>query len=65
MEKQKPISIAIRETKQELVEVLNNSGLPIDVMAMIVAGLLNSINEQAERSYTQDVENYKSENGES
>ena len=61
MEKQKPISIAIRETKQELVEVLNNSGLPIDVMAMIVAGLLNSINEQAEHSYTQDVEIYKSE----
>ncbi len=64
MEKQKPISIAIRETKQELVEVLNNSGLPIDVMVMIVAGLFNSINEQAERSYTQDVENYKSETDE-
>lgn len=60
MEKQKPISIAIRETKTAIVEVLNNSGLPIDVMSMIVAQLLSSINEQAEREYARDVEKYES-----
>ena len=59
MEKQKPISVAIRETRDALLEVLNDSGLPIDVVVMILADIYAAIGKQAEDAYLREKEEYE------
>lgn len=51
----KPISISIRETKQELLNVLNASSLPIDIIDMIVSDMRRLIHNQAEEEYEKDL----------
>lgn len=59
MEKQKPISVAIRETRDALLKVLNDSGLPIDVAVMILADIYAAIGKQAEDAYLREKEEYE------
>ena len=42
---------AIRETKTQIVAVLNQSGLPIDVMDYILKEIHESVHRQAEDEY--------------
>ena len=51
----KAFSIALRETRRKLVDVLNNSGLPIDVMDMVVGDLARVVHQQAESDYQADL----------
>lgn len=48
---EKAFCIGLRETRNKLVMDLNESGLPIDVMDMLVGELKVIIHEQAEREY--------------
>lgn len=56
----KPFSIALRETRDKIVETLNNSGLPIDVLDMILMQIQSVVHNQAEQEYIKAKEN---ENG--
>ena len=59
MEKQKPMSVAIRETRDALLEVLSNSGLPIDVAVMILSDIYVAIGKRAEDAYLREKEEYE------
>lgn len=48
---EKAFCIGLRETRNKLVKDLNESGLPIDVMDMLVGELKMIIHEQAEKEY--------------
>lgn len=54
--KQIPISKAIRDTRDKIAEVLNNSGLPIDVMDLLMGEIKLSIHQQAEQMYLTEIE---------
>ena len=49
MEKQ--FCIALRETREKIITVLNGSGLPIDVMDMLLGDIKMSVHAQAESEY--------------
>lgn len=51
-----PISKAIRDTRDKIAEVLNNSGLPIDVMDLLMGEIKLSIHQQAEQMYLAEIE---------
>lgn len=53
---EKPISVAIRETRDGIVEILNRSGLPIDIMDMMLMQIQSSVHMQAEQEYLQEKE---------
>ena len=63
----KPFSVSFRETKDKIVDVLNGSGLPIDVLDMVLGEIKMVVHAQAEQEYAKQVEAYKSEvdNGQS
>ena len=54
----KPFSIKYREIKQTLINSINHSGLPIDVIESIVEGILAEIKSQSEIAYINDVKAY-------
>lgn len=58
--KQKPISIEIRETEENILKALNNSSLPLDVIAMCLERILNRVSIQAETTYQQEKTEYES-----
>lgn len=58
-----PISIAIRDTKEKLIDVLNTSGLPIDVLVYIVKEIYDVASAQAIAEYEQTMKSI--ENSES
>lgn len=45
----------LRETKEKLVEVLNQSGLPIDVMDMLLSELKAVVHNQAQAEYEAEL----------
>ena len=49
------ISIAIRQTKKNIVEILNKSGLPIDVIDMLLGELKEIVHTQAESEYQNEL----------
>lgn len=51
----KPFCIAYRETRDKVVEVLNESGLPLDAMVAILEKLLNITMAQAEAEYQNEL----------
>jgi len=53
----KPISVGIRETKTQIVDVLNNSGLPLEVMSYILKDILSVVEMQADAEYQQAIRN--------
>ena len=57
----KPISIAIRETRDIIIDKLNGSGLPIDVLDMILGEIKMAAHTQAEQEYAKQLEAYRKE----
>lgn len=55
----KPITIAIYELKKELIESINNSGLPAEVVKYVVLDIANSVSELASRQLQEDLEKEK------
>ena len=51
----KPISIAIRETRQGICDVINASGLPISVIELIMSDVYGEVQLVARKQYEQDV----------
>lgn len=47
--------IGIRETKEKLLAVLNQSGMPIDVMDMMLGELKGIVHAQAEAEYQMEL----------
>ena len=59
--KQKPLSVAIRETRESMLGVLNDSGLPLDIISLILSEISNAVNVQAEQAYQKDLADYTTE----
>ena len=57
----KPFSVSFRETKDKIVDVLNGSGLPIDVLDMVLGEIKMVVHAQAEQEYTTQLETYRNE----
>lgn len=51
----KPISVAIKETRQEICNVINASGLPISVIELIVSDVYGEVQLVARKQLEQDV----------
>lgn len=56
---EKTITIAIYELKKELIESINNSGLPAEVVKYVVLDIANSLTELASRQLQEDLEKEK------
>ena len=63
----KPLSVMMRETQTKLTDVINESGLPIDIIVYIVGDIYNLCKQTAESSYQADIakmaESEEEENG--
>ena len=57
MEMDKPISILLRETRNNIIDVLNNSNLQIDILTFIVRDILSDLQLQAEQEYIAAINN--------
>lgn len=64
MKEPKPVSVAYRETKVKLAEILNNSNLPIDMVVSILDNFLAQATMQAEKAYQEDLEKMQKEDKE-
>jgi hypothetical protein len=51
----KPITIAIYELKKKMIESINNSGLPAEVVKYVVLDIANSVSELASRQLQEDL----------
>ena len=51
----KPISVAIKETRQGICDVINASGLPISVIELIMSDVYGEVQLIARKQYEQDV----------
>ena len=51
----KPMSVAIKETRQEICNVINASGLPISVIELIVSDVYGEVQLVARKQLEQDV----------
>lgn len=47
----KPFAIAYRDTRDAIVDTLNNSGLPLDVLDMLLVQIQSVVHAQAEQEY--------------
>ena len=56
---EKAFCIGLRETKDKLIKVLNESGLPIDVMDMLLSELKQVVHQQAEVEYQAELAKQK------
>lgn len=54
----KPISMAINETRISLLKICNESQLPTCVLELIIKNLYNDVNRVSEVQLKQDEENY-------
>ena len=52
---EKTITIAIYELKKELIEAINKSGLPAEVVKYVVLDIANSVSELASRQLQEDL----------
>lgn len=56
------ISQAIRITREKLIQVLNESHLPIDVVAMLLREAYDNVSRQADQVYEDLMQKKKEEN---
>lgn len=54
----KPLSMMIKETKQKLVNICNESNLPFSVLDLIVQGIYSEIHSLAERQALEEELTY-------
>ena len=64
MKEKKPFSIAIRETQNKIVNMFNESELPLDAMIPILKDLLNVITIQAEEQYQKELKSWNEKQNE-
>lgn len=50
------LSIAVMETRQALIDVINGSGIPGCVMQMILGDITGAVDAMAQREYQMDLE---------
>lgn len=55
----KPATVAIFELKKELIDSINNSGLPAEVVRYIIADIANSLTELAQQQLASDMKTYQ------
>lgn len=53
------ISKSIRDTRDKIVQDLNDSGLPIDVMVLIIGEIARAITVQADQAYADELRKEK------
>ena len=53
------ISQAIRHTREKLVATLNESGLPIDVLVMLLREAFENVSRQADQMYEELLQKQK------
>lgn len=56
---EKTISMIINDTKTSLISTINNSGLPISIMELIVKDIYQEIKTYADNQLKYDEEQYK------
>lgn len=54
----KPIAITIKETKDKLVNICNESSLPPVILDLIVYGIYSEVHALAEKQISEDEEIY-------
>ena len=54
----KPLSIMIKETEQNLIKVCNESGLPSSVLDLIMQGISAKVHSLAERQALEEEATY-------
>ena len=54
----KPISIAINDTKNSIISSINESGLPACVLLEILNSLVSQVNELAKQELASDTKQY-------
>lgn len=54
----KPISLIIKETKTELIDICNKSGLPPVLLDMILQGIYFEVHALAERQMSTDEKEF-------
>ena len=54
----KPISIAINETKNTMIEAINASGLPACILLEILNSLVSQVNTLAKSELEKDTKDY-------
>jgi hypothetical protein len=54
----KSFDLNVSETKENLINLLNKSGLPITVMQMILNEILNTVNKQVKDQISLDKKNW-------
>lgn len=55
----KPATVAIYELKKELIEAINKSGLPAEVINYVIADIANSLKELAVQQLQDDLKIYQ------
>lgn len=55
----KPFSVVYRETKKQIVDVINTSKLPADVLLSIMQNLTIELANQADLAYSNDLKLYQ------
>lgn len=52
----KSITIAIYELKKEIIEEINQSGLPAEVIKYVIVDIANSVSELAQHQLQEELE---------
>ena len=59
--KEKPVTVAIEDTRRELARVLADSKLPAVILMPLVKDSLSVLTSIAEAQYREDLESYRKE----
>ena len=55
----KPISLIIEESKQTIVNAINNTGLPMTLLEMVMRDLYNEVRQKALYQYESEKNEYE------
>ena len=55
----KPATVAIYELKKGIIDSINNSQLPAEVIKYVLADIANSLNELAQQQLQEDMKVYQ------
>lgn len=55
----KPLSVYIQETKQNLINAINNCGLHVTLIEMIMKDIYSEVKQQADLTHQRELEQYQ------
>ena len=58
---QKPLSVATKELQQQIVDAINNSGLPLILSVYILKDVLNLVSETVAQQGRQELADYEAQ----